>query len=141
MSEWLSERKKMCALAEAQNMVRLMAEPRPAGSDSAKAAIGRASRRLGWSFNRVRDIWYGDTRISVRAEEMDQLRAALGEQRRRAEEKAASDELRELRARIDRLERLLAASYAHESGEARNPSRHPNGHLHVPSREADCPVD
>ena len=61
------------AIEEAQALVRLCAEPRPAG-DQVKAAILRASRRLEISFNRTRDIWYGDAR-RIDAEEMDRLRA------------------------------------------------------------------
>jgi hypothetical protein len=38
-----------------------------------KAAIRRASRRLGLPFSRARDIWYGDAR-RIDAEEMDKLR-------------------------------------------------------------------
>jgi hypothetical protein len=43
-----------------------------------KAAIRRASRRLGLPYNRTKDIWYGHAR-RIDAEEMDRLR-------RRAEE-------------------------------------------------------
>jgi len=38
-----------------------------------KAAIRRASRRLGLPFNRTKDIWYGQAR-RIDAEEMDRLR-------------------------------------------------------------------
>lgn len=90
--------------AEAAALIRRVAEPRPVG-DSTKAAMLRAWRRLGtWTFNRVKDVWKADQRIRVRAEEMDQLRAAT-----RAD-KDAVDELAELRARIARLERLLVAA-------------------------------
>ena len=60
------------SIDEAQTLVRRCAEPRPAG-DQVKAAIRRASRRLGLSFTRTRDIWYGDAR-RIDAEEMDRLR-------------------------------------------------------------------
>jgi hypothetical protein len=60
------------SLEEAQHLVRRCAEPRPAG-DLVKAAILRASRRLGFPVSRTRDIWYGDAR-RIDAEEMDQLR-------------------------------------------------------------------
>lgn len=59
-------------IADAMRIVQLAAEPRPVG-DSVKAAIGRSARRLGWSYTRTRDVWYGDARrIDVR--EMDALR-------------------------------------------------------------------
>jgi hypothetical protein len=60
------------SIDEAQTLVRRCAEPRPAG-DQVKAAIRRASRRLGLPFTRTRDIWYGDAR-RIDAEEMDRLR-------------------------------------------------------------------
>ena|ERR1700682_1189124 len=60
------------SIDEAQNLVRRCAEPRLAG-DQMKAAILRASRRLGFPFNRTKDIWYGDAR-RIDAAEMDRLR-------------------------------------------------------------------
>ena len=60
------------SIDEAQILVRRCAEPRPAG-DQVKAAVRRASRRLGLPFTRTRDIWYGDAR-RIDAEEMDRLR-------------------------------------------------------------------
>jgi len=59
-------------LEEAQALVRKCAEPRPAG-DQVKAAILRASRRLGLPFTRTKDLWYGDAR-RIDAKEMDGLR-------------------------------------------------------------------
>jgi hypothetical protein len=60
------------SIDEARTLVRRCAEPRPA-NDSIKAAIRRASQRLGIPFSRVRDIWYGDAR-RIDADEMDMLR-------------------------------------------------------------------
>jgi hypothetical protein len=60
------------SIDEAQILVRRCTEPRPPG-DQVKAAIRRASRRLGLPFTRTRDIWYGDAR-RIDAEEMDRLR-------------------------------------------------------------------
>lgn len=60
------------SIDEAQTLVRRCAEPRPPG-DSVKAAVRRASRRLGIPFSRTRDIWYGDAR-RIDAAEMDRLR-------------------------------------------------------------------
>jgi hypothetical protein len=62
------------SIDEAQTLVRRCAEPRPPG-DQVKAAIRRASRRLGLPFTRTRDIWYGDAR-RIDAAEMDRLRQA-----------------------------------------------------------------
>jgi hypothetical protein len=97
---------KLNARAEAQSLIRSLAEPCPAG-DSVKAAMVRAWRKLpAWTFNRVIDVWKADPRIAIRAAEMDQLRNAA----KKREEKAASHELTELRERLSRLERLLVSS-------------------------------
>jgi hypothetical protein len=97
---------------EARRLVRLLAEPAPAG-DSVKAAICRAGRRLpAWSHNRVRDVWHGEPRIKVRAEELDQLRALTKQQ---IEERAEKDAVGKLRARIERIEQLLCALNAERS--------------------------
>jgi hypothetical protein len=61
---------------EARALVRKCAEPRPAG-DLVKAAIYRASRRLGMPFSRTRCIWYREAR-RIDAAEMDQLRRKAG---------------------------------------------------------------
>lgn len=60
------------SISEAQTLVQRCAEPRPAG-DQVKAAIRRASRRLGLSFSRTKDLWYGDAR-RIDSVEMDRLR-------------------------------------------------------------------
>lgn len=80
--------------SDAMRIVQLAAEPRPVG-DSVKAAIGRAAKRLRWSYTRTRDVWYGDARrIDVR--EMDALREV---ERRRDD---AASEL-ERRRRLEQL--------------------------------------
>jgi len=60
------------SIDEAGDLVRQCAEPRPAG-DKVKAAVIRASRRLGFSFSRTKDIWYRGAR-RIDSTEMDQLR-------------------------------------------------------------------
>ena len=93
------------AIMEASQLLRSVAEPVPAG-DSVKAAILRAARRLrGWSHNRVRDVWYGDARVRLSADELSELRAVARVKHRDAD----SAERDELRARIERLETRLAA--------------------------------
>jgi hypothetical protein len=94
---------KLNARIEAQSLIRSLAEPCPAG-DSVKAGMVRAWRRLpSWTFNRVIDVWKADPRIAIKADEMDQLRRIA----KRREEKAASNELAELRERLSRLERRM----------------------------------
>jgi hypothetical protein len=94
---------KMTALVEAQTLVRRLAEPCAAG-DSVKAQIGRAARRVGLGFNRVRTLWYADERASVSAAEMDSLRRAAGAREQKAE--AHRDELA---IRVEALEQQLRA--------------------------------
>jgi hypothetical protein len=90
------------SIDEAQTLVRRCAEPRPAG-DQVKAAVRRASQRLGIPFSRVRDIWYGDAR-RIDAEEMDRFR--------RGAEKA---ELAQAVAAIEFLKNRAVASGSHQA--------------------------
>lgn len=93
----------MSALAEASALVRDVAEPRPVG-DSVKAAIVRAARRLGFTFTRTKDIWYGDAR-RIDSGEMDALRRAKAERRQseaRGEARAAVGRLLALREMLAR---------------------------------------
>lgn len=112
MSEWSSERKRMSSTAEAQSIARgAFAE-----GVNWKHAVNSLAARLAksnWTWNRCKDVWFADKRISISADEMDQLRRAAKQQ---AEEREASDELRQLRARIERLERALEQEMANARG-------------------------
>lgn len=102
------EKSEMSTLAEASMLVRTLAEPRPAGGDSVKAAVQRAARKLhGWTANRVQDVWDADPRVRISADEMDRLRAAA--RRDRQEESEAHDAFQLVLARLDRIEALLKA--------------------------------
>jgi hypothetical protein len=79
ISEKSSEPYRMSAVAEAQTLVRVIAEPRAVG-DSVKTSINKAARRLGFSFSRAKDIWYGDAR-RIDAAEIDKLRELAGQRR------------------------------------------------------------
>lgn len=74
----------MSTVAEAAALLRTIAEPRPVG-DTVKAAINRAAKRVSrflhnpMSASRAEDLWREEAR-AVRAEEMDALRRAAGEQ-------------------------------------------------------------
>jgi hypothetical protein len=72
MSEFRSENSEMSYVAEASDLIRKAAEPRPVG-DSVKSAIRRAARRLNLTFTRAKTIWYGEAR-RIDAHEMDALR-------------------------------------------------------------------
>jgi transposase-like protein len=79
LSEKSSEPFKMSAVLEAQTLVRTIAEPRAVG-DSVKVSISKAARRLGFTFSRAKDIWYGDAR-RIDAAEIDKLRALAKQSR------------------------------------------------------------
>lgn len=83
-----SEIRFMSAVAEAAFRLRRIAEPRPVG-DRVKAAINRAAQRVGMPAERVKALWYGETRL-VRAEEMDAIRRA--DRAREAKEQTARDQ-------------------------------------------------
>ncbi|KQZ00874.1 hypothetical protein ASD45_08405 [Pseudolabrys sp. Root1462] len=82
-------------------LVKLAAEPRPVG-DSVSAAIGRAAKRLDWSYARAGDIWYGEAR-RIDWREMDALRAIEQERdhaAERAEQRRHMQQLHALRAKL-----------------------------------------
>jgi hypothetical protein len=77
-----------------------------------KAAIGRASRRIGWSFSRTRAIWYADVRIRLGADELDDLRSKARVRR----DERARDPYQVLMERIARLESAIAAPQGAPAG-------------------------
>lgn len=120
----LGATQKMSSTAEASSLVRQLALPAPA-ADSTKAAISRAHRVLKtWTWNRVRDVWHADPRISVSADELDQLRNLVRERKYRrigagpawddtlgVKDRVAAieSELRECRALISSLTDLISS--------------------------------
>jgi hypothetical protein len=75
MSDKSSETVTVPITVEAARMIRDIAPPTE--NQNIKSRIARAASRLGWSFNRAKDVWYGDQRISIRAAEIAALRSAL----------------------------------------------------------------
>jgi hypothetical protein len=69
VSEFELEKSEMSTVEFASSVLR--SQIAPAGSaESVKGRIRLAARRLGWSHTRTKDVWYGDPRLSIRAEEM-----------------------------------------------------------------------
>ena len=69
MSENTAE-KKMTMVCEASGLVRRIAAPA-----TGKAALLRAYRCIGtWTYNRVKDVYYADSRVRISGEEIDKLR-------------------------------------------------------------------
>jgi len=95
---------EMNAAVEARSLIEEIAGPQVVGG-KIKAALDRVARKTGLSHRRVRGLWNGEAR-AILAGEMDALRRVA----RKREEAAARDELSELRARMSRLETILAAS-------------------------------
>lgn len=115
ISDKSSEARFMNATIEASHCLKRLALPAPAG-DSVKAALRRAGLRLDgwcrangvdlWTANRLKDVWHVDRRISVSAEELEQLRAANAVRERG--EADARDEVRQIYAGIALLVERLA---------------------------------
>lgn len=77
MREFLSENGEMQALVEfCQEALHTRIAPPTYGS--VKARINRCARHLKWSPSRVRDVWYADPRVSLKAEELQQIERESG---------------------------------------------------------------
>lgn len=104
MAENRSECRVVSALTyEASRLIRDLVPHRD--GDNVKSRIAKAARRLEWSFSRAKDVWFADGRISVRAVEMDRLRALKAEAEAKARKYADQMEatrLENLAARIER---------------------------------------
>ncbi|MDB5579638.1 MAG: hypothetical protein JWR80_4814 [Bradyrhizobium sp.] len=106
-SEIPSESMSSYLLNEASNLLRQVAGDRRA-DESKKAMLRRVGRDVkDWTASRVKDVWYRDPRVRIRANEVEYLRALVCQ---RQEKKADVDELDALRTRITRLEYLLEAT-------------------------------
>lgn len=92
MSEFPSREGEMSSLvSEASDLLKVVAGPQR----SVKKSIRDAADRLGFKFNRAKDIWYGDT-PRIDAYEMDRLRHEAA----RAQHELAVSNLLALRARL-----------------------------------------
>lgn len=96
---------------DASAMVREVAGPRLLG-DNTKALLARAARRLGFSYQRTRSIYYGEARI-IRAEEWIRLNQEA--QALRESAKARQEALHDL----DLLARAASARIGEVAGPAR----------------------
>jgi hypothetical protein len=75
----------------------------PPEQGSVKTRIIKASRKLGWSPSRTRDVWYADPRVSISVEELREIEEEAGITYGR-------NEARELSTLIGRADALLAGS-------------------------------
>jgi uncharacterized protein YceH (UPF0502 family) len=74
---------------------------------SVKIRINNAARRVGLSFNRAKDLWYGDQRAAIKAEELEKARAVA-----RKSIGVELDDIAALKARIESLESTVRALLA-----------------------------
>lgn len=88
----------------AASLLRELSEPWASG-EYVKSAIDRTAKLCGLSYWRAFDIWYRKAR-RVEQFEIDQISEAL----RLKQEKAAKNELHDLKLRLARLEAQLSAS-------------------------------
>ncbi|MGM5020211.1 hypothetical protein [Tardiphaga sp. 367_B4_N1_1] len=106
-SEIRSESMSEYLLNEASDLLRAVAGNRRA-DESKKAVLRRVGREVkDWTASRIKDVWYRDPRVRIRADEVEYLRALLGT---RKAKKDHVDELVSLRDRVSRLEQLLEAT-------------------------------
>jgi hypothetical protein len=78
----------------------------PPSVGSVKSRILYAARKTGWGYNRTRDIWYADARVSIKAEQLIHLEALSGLE-------FARQELRKNEQAIDRATALLGGEDTH----------------------------
>jgi hypothetical protein len=100
MSEKSSERAMSAVSLNPRDEMQAIVRQLAGHEGSVKAKIGRAARAVGIGFSRAKDIYYGDPRVRIAAEELERARA-------KAEGAAtADDEIKE----ITRLVAMLEAS-------------------------------
>ena len=104
MSEKTSEKSEMSTVEFCQGALRKEIAPISVGN--VQRRIELASRRLGWSYSRTKDAWYGDPRISIKPEELFRVEAVSGLQ-------YARQEVRTNDAAIERATALLGGEDAH----------------------------
>ena len=120
MSENTAE-KKMTMVCEASGLVRRIAAPA-----TGKAALLRAYRKLGtWTYNRVKDVYYGDSRVRISGDEIDKLRRTA--RRETASSDPRINELRDQLAVVVRHLQRIDPSFNHPSFEALGGAPHPVG--------------
>lgn len=103
MSEKRSEKSEMSSVEFAQYALRERLSPPSVGS--VKARLRHATHKLGWSANRVKDVWYADPRISISADEIREIEETTGLHYGR-------EELRSIEELIGRADVLLMGSDA-----------------------------
>nr|WP_313011661.1 hypothetical protein [Brucella intermedia] len=99
MSEKLSEKSEMSELVFASKVLKSHIAP-PSVASGIGARILAASRALKWSFNRTKDVWYADERVSIKPRELRKLEEVSGV-------KYGQQELSEVEKLISRAQEIL----------------------------------
>lgn len=73
----------------------------PPSIGTVKERINKAARRLGWSYNRTRDVWYADPRVSIKAEQLVQIERLSGLEMARREMRTNEDIIARAEALLD----------------------------------------
>lgn len=94
-------------MSDPAKWLRELSEPWSDG-EKIKTAIDRAAKLTGLNYWRAFDIWYGKAR-RIEGFEIEQIAKAIEAKN----EKDARNELRDLKARITRMEALLASGDSH----------------------------
>lgn len=76
-SEKLSEKSEMSELVFASEIMKSHIAP-PSLASSVGARIRAAARKLKWTFNRTKDIWYADDRVSIKPVELRTIEEVSG---------------------------------------------------------------
>lgn len=101
MSENRFEISKMQNASTLSDLLKTKVAP-PSVSSSVAERIRYASRKLGWSYSRTKDHWYGNARV-IHSHEMDRAEELAGLN-------AARSTLHEIDQYIERAESILAES-------------------------------
>lgn len=104
---------KMSLAVEMQNGIKELGADRKNGGNR-ETMIAHAARQAGITFRQAKTFFYAESE-NPRGKAIEAVRAAIA---RKEQEKAASNELTELRQRIARIEQLLdtRAANRHRSG-------------------------
>lgn len=98
------EKSEMSSVEFCQSALRERIAPPSVGS--VKQRIVMAARKTGWSQSRVRDLWYADPRVSIKAEQLIKIEALSGLE-------FAREEVRAHDAAIERATAILGSEDAH----------------------------
>lgn len=124
MSEQASEDGDVNAFADPRDEMRALVLEAAGPHAPWKRRVGRAADKLGLTFSRAKDLYYGDRRVRVAAEELERARHALKHQPVGTGTDATAQELAALVARLEAVaDRLDSHGLGPEADRARAAAR------------------